>query len=42
VEQVQSGPLQSRARRLSGAAQRTLDGEDALKESREEGKVVWC
>src|SRR5437660_4132753 len=28
AERVQSGPQQSRARRCSGAAQRTLDGED--------------
>ena len=28
AEQVQSGPQQSRARRYSGAAYRTLDGED--------------
>jgi hypothetical protein len=28
AERVQNGPQQSRARRCSGAAQRTLDGED--------------
>ena len=28
VERAQSGPQRSRARRFSGAAQRTLEGED--------------
>jgi hypothetical protein len=40
VEQPQSGPQRSRARRFSGAAQRTLTARTALRQSRQEGKAV--